>query len=194
MLRILFASLVPLLGTIPPKPPVASVVPPVPPVPLGKQNAARKNEIAEDAAKVLPRCRPPARGLAPRPTRCGCGSWWPTLCCRVELVLPVLLQGFWCCSGVTEVEPVVLIIRPSGASQPRFGEAQTCPYCQKWIGGPGCAGREIKKTRRRTRCAVRPVPGGWHQSLRLAYDLAAAPFRDGNIPGLGPVLPGSAAR
>ena len=28
-------------------------------------------------------------------------SWRPTLCCRVELVLPVLLQGFWRCSGVT---------------------------------------------------------------------------------------------
>ena len=35
----------------------------------------------------------------PRPTRCGCRpdffSWRPTLCCRVELVLPVLLQGLW---------------------------------------------------------------------------------------------------
>jgi hypothetical protein len=60
---------------------------------------------------------------------------------------------------------------------------KTVLYGQKRIGGPECAGRQIKKTRLRMQCAVGPVPGGWHQSLRLAHDPPAAPFRDRDIPG-----------
>jgi hypothetical protein len=90
------------------------VVTPVPPVPPGKQNVARKNEIAEGSAKFYRDAGDPA-SEAQRDAVVGRISlfWPPTFWCRVELGLLVLLQRIWRrFAWYQEVEPVVLMTRP----------------------------------------------------------------------------------